>query len=159
MSNAAIAGITKHSLWSAWKEVRQQLKRTPRRDVLDYLEYDIDPDIWIGRLLTQIKTAEYYPERPARFSIAKSKGFDRVLTLPSIPDIVLYRTVVDFLFRRAARKQVKHAYFCQATLSKVVDAAENDAKLAICETSPFDVAQGLARLRARLRLGRLKQML
>lgn len=144
MPNAAIAGITKHSLWSAWKEVRQQLKRSPRRDVLDYLEYDIDPDIWIGRLLTQIKTAEYFPERPTRFCIAKSKGFDRVLTLPAIPDIVLYRTIVDLLFSRAARKQVKHAYFCQATLSRVVDAVENDAKLAMAaaksdDSSPYSL--------------------
>jgi hypothetical protein len=138
MSSTAIPGINKNSLWGAWKEVRQQLKRGPRRDVLDHLEYDIDPDVWIGRLLTQIKDAEYYPERPIRFSAAKAKGFNRILTLPAIPDVVLYRTIVDFLFRRAKRKQVKHAYFCQATLSKVVDEAESDARFIMATARAAD---------------------
>ena len=124
----AIRGVTKSTLWSAWKEVRRQLKRAPRRDVLDYLEYDIDPDVWIGRLLRRLAAGEYSPERPHRYTLAESKGFDRVITVPAIPDVVLYRTIVDYLFRRARRSQCKHAYFCQATLSKMVDDAELAAR-------------------------------
>lgn len=137
-----IRGVTKSALWSAWKEVRRQLKRSPRRDVLDYLEYDIDPDVWIDRLLRRLSSGEYSPERPNRFSLAKSKGFDRVITVPEIPDVVLYRTIVDYLFRRARKKQSKHAYFCQATLSQVVDEAGLAARATLAmekadDTSPY----------------------
>lgn len=133
MARSGATGITESALWSAWREVRRQLKRAPRRDVLDYLEYDIDPNVWITRLLRRLEAEDYSPERPQRFTVAKSKGFDRVITLPSIPDLVLYRTIVDYLFRRAKRQQVKHAYFCQATLSKVVDSAEKAALKKIAE--------------------------
>jgi hypothetical protein len=69
-----IPGITRSALWNAWKAVRSQLKKAPRRDVLDYLEYDIDPDVWINRLLNRLKIGEYTPEKPIRYSLAKSKG-------------------------------------------------------------------------------------
>jgi hypothetical protein len=117
-----IPGITKSALWNAWKAVRSQLKKAPRRDVLDYLEYDIDPDVWINRLLRRLKIGEYTPEKPIRYSLAKSKGFDRIITVPRVPDLVLYRTIVDHLFRKARRKQKKHVYFSRATLSKAVAA-------------------------------------
>ncbi len=136
----ALRGVTKSTLWSAWKEVRRQLKRAPRRDVLDYLEYDIDPDVWIGRLLRRLAAGEYSPERPHRYTLAKSKGFDRVITVPAIPDVVLYRTIVDHLFRRARRNQCKHAYFCQATLSKVVDDAELAARGAMAAAKAKDAS-------------------
>ena len=123
-----IQGITKSALWSAWKAVRIQLRRAPRRDVLDYLEYDVDPDVWIDRLLARLSSGDYAPERPHRYSLAKSKGFDRIITVPAIPDLVLYRTIVDRLFRRARRKQKRHVYFSQATLSKSVASFEQQAR-------------------------------
>ena len=131
MQGTAIKGINKASLWQSWKAVRSQLKRAPRRDVLDYLEYDVDPDVWISRLLVRIKNEDYSPESPVYCSIAKSRGFDRVITMPIVPDVVLYRTIVDHVYRRAAKREVKHAYFSQATLSKVVSAAASDAQFAI----------------------------
>ena len=115
-------------MWNAWKEVRRHLKRAPRRDVMDYLEYDIDPDVWINRLLRSLKNGDYAPEKPERYPLAKSKGFSRIITVPGVPDLVLYRTIVDHLFRKAGKKQRKHVYFCQSTLSKVVRQAGNDAR-------------------------------
>jgi len=46
-----IRGINKSSLWSAWKLVRKQLTKMAFRDVVDYLEFDIDPENWIKRPL------------------------------------------------------------------------------------------------------------
>jgi hypothetical protein len=128
-----LPGISRSALWSAWKEVRKQLRRAPYRDILDFLEYDIDPEVWIRRLLRRLQTEEYAPERPNRYSVAKSKGFDRIITLPSIPDLVLYRTIVDRLYVAARRKQVKHAYFSQITLSKITSGAEAAAIQKIAE--------------------------
>jgi hypothetical protein len=133
-----IQGISKSTLWRSWKEVRRQLKKAPRRDVLDYLEYDIDPDVWINRLLRRLASGEYSPERPTRYTLAKSKGFDRIITVPAIPDLVLYRTIVDFLFQRARRRQSKHVYFCQSALSKVVDQARHSAIVQIANENVKD---------------------
>jgi hypothetical protein len=116
----AIPGITKDALWNSWRETRRNLKRVPRRDILDFLEYDADPNVWISRLLRRLRSGEYSPEKPTRYPVAKSKGFDRIITLPHIPDVVLYRAIVDHLFAKAKRKQKKHVYFSQATLSRVV---------------------------------------
>ena len=84
-----IVGIHRTSLWKAWKIVRKNLRNASVRDVIDFLEYDVDPDIWINRLLRQIREGNYEPNSPSRFTLAKSKGFSRVMTFPAIPDLVL----------------------------------------------------------------------
>ncbi len=40
-----MVGINRSSLWNAWKSLRLELRKASVRDVLDYLDYDIDPDI------------------------------------------------------------------------------------------------------------------
>ena len=121
-----IPGISKNSLWISWRATRRELKRVRRRDVLDFLEYDVDPNVWINRLLRRLRSGEYSPEKPTRYPVAKSKGFDRIITLPHIPDVVLYRAIVDRLFARAKRKQKKHVYFSQTTLSTIVRTIEKE---------------------------------
>ncbi len=121
-----IQGITKNSLWTAWKNVRKQLSRTFIRDVTDFVEYDIDPDWWINRLLKDVEAGRYEPMTPYRFSVAKKMGFSRIMTFPSIPDLVLYRATVDFLYQKAKRFELKHVYFSQNTLSKKVLQVEQE---------------------------------
>ncbi len=55
--------------------------------------------------------------------------------MPSIPDLVLYRTIVDHLFRRARHQQKRHVYFSQATLSKVAAAAWTGARNQVREAA------------------------
>jgi hypothetical protein len=43
-----VVGITRSSLWSAWKAIRKQLSKASIRDVVDFLEYDVDPEVWIN---------------------------------------------------------------------------------------------------------------
>src|ERR1035437_3697554 len=95
---AAIKGISKSSLWSTWKLVRRDLRNASIRDVVDYIDYDVDPNKWILRLLEQISNGGYEPMSPFRFTLAKSNGFSRTMTQPSIPDLVLYRTIVDAIY-------------------------------------------------------------
>ena len=115
-----IHDINTSALWRAWKEVRKQLPRMHLRDVTDYIEYDVDPDWWIGRLLLDIERGTYEPATVHRFTIPKKMGFSRRMTLPSIPDLVLYRSIVNFLYKKAKRLEKKHVYFAQNTLSKKV---------------------------------------
>lgn len=123
-----VKGITKASLWAAWKNVRKQLGRTYLRDVTDFVEYDIDPDWWIKRLLNEVEGGRYEPAAPQRFSLAKKMGFSRRTTLPRVPDLVLFRAVADCLYRKAKSHERKHVYFAQNTLAKKIRKIEQEIK-------------------------------
>jgi hypothetical protein len=84
---AAIRGISKSSLWGTWKVVRTEIRKASIRDVIDFVDYDIDPETWILRLLNQISSGLYEPSAPLRFTLGKSNGFSRTMTQPAIPEI------------------------------------------------------------------------
>lgn len=122
-----IAGISKTSLWGAWKEVRTEVKNSTVRDIIDFLDYDIDPDIWIARLLRQVKAGAYEPQTPLRFTLAKSGGFKRRLTFPAVPDIVLLRAIANFVHKKAQRQQQPHVYYRRIDLQRAVQSAAQAA--------------------------------
>jgi hypothetical protein len=136
-TNSGIAGITESSLWTAWKAVRKALRHATVRDVVDFLDYDVDPDVWIGRLLEQLKAGTYEPRAPQRFPLAKSKGFSRRITTPNIRDLVLYRAIVDYCYQRAKRTEGRHVYFERARLAAVTNAAGQSAALAIADAAIY----------------------
>jgi hypothetical protein len=123
-----ITGISRTSLWNAWKEIRKNLKHASVRDVIDFLEYDIDPNVWINRLLRQLREGSYEPSSPRRFSLAKSKGFSRIITVPAIPDLVLYRAVLDRLYASGRRAEHKHVYFDRKRLFKVRQTSDSSVE-------------------------------
>ena len=122
-----IPGINKTALWSTWKIIRAEIRNGSVRDVIDFVDYDIDPDVWIERLLEQIASGRYEPATPFRFTIGKSNGFSRTMTQPNVPDLVLYRTVVDILHRKALRREHSHVYFKRERLQKAQAAAQQQA--------------------------------
>jgi hypothetical protein len=123
----AIKGITKTSLWSTWKMIRTELRKASIRDVIDFVDYDIDPDKWIQRLLDQISSGRYEPAPPFRFTIGKSSGFSRTMTQPAIPDLVLYRTIVDAIYRKALKREHRHVYFKRERLQQAQNLAQQQA--------------------------------
>jgi hypothetical protein len=123
-----IRGITRTSLWRSWKAVRKELRNASIRDVVDFLDYDVNPNVWIDRLLARIASGEYDPEAPRRFTLGKSKGFSRNMTLPAVPDLVLYRTIVEHIFSRSRGRKHKNVYFLRDELSKAQKAALDDAQ-------------------------------
>ena len=48
---SGIRGINRTTLWNSWKEIRRELRSASVRDPIDFLDYDIDPNIWINRLI------------------------------------------------------------------------------------------------------------
>jgi hypothetical protein len=124
---AAIKGISKTSLWSTWKIIRGELRNASIRDVIDFVDYDVDPDKWIRRLLDQISSGRYEPATPFRFTIGKSNGFSRTMTQPAIPDLVLYRTIVDAIYRKALKREHKHVYFKRERLQQAQNVAQQHA--------------------------------
>jgi|GEM_PF-2112551 len=130
-----VPGISKTSLWQAWKAVRKEFRRCSLRDVIDYMEYDLDPDVWIRDLLRSIQRGTYEPHPPRRFLIAKSNGFSRRMTMPHIPDLVLYRAIVDRLYRKSRRSEHRHVYFERTDLAKAQANAKKEASSERTETA------------------------
>jgi hypothetical protein len=124
---AAIKGISKTSLWSTWKIIRAELRNASIRDVIDFVDYDVDPDKWIQRLLDQLSSGKYEPAMPFRFTIGKSNGFSRTMTQPAIPDLVLYRTIVDAIYLKALKREHKHVYFKREHLQQAQNVAQHQA--------------------------------
>jgi hypothetical protein len=98
------------------------------RDAIDYLDYDIEPDIWIQRLLRHIRAGSYEPHAPARFFLAKSGGFRRTMTTPAVSDVVLFRAIANFVHLKARRYQQRHVYYRRSDLQSATEAAVKAAK-------------------------------
>ena len=49
------------------------------------------------------------------------------MTLPAVPDLVLYRTLVDHIYSRSRRRKHKNVYFLRDDLSKAQKAALDEA--------------------------------
>ena len=124
---APIKGISKTSLWSTWKIIRAELRNASIRDVIDFVDYDVDPAKWIQRLRDQISSGRYEPATPFRFTIGKSNGFSRTITQPAIPDLVLYRTIVDTIYRKALKREHKHVYLKRQRLQQAQNVAQQQA--------------------------------
>ena len=156
-----IRGINKNSLWRAWKDVRKQLSRTSRRDITDYVEFDIDPDWWINRLLKEVNIGNYEPVAPYRFTLAKKMGFSRQMTFPHIPDLVLYRSVTDCLYKKAKHLEKGRVYFARNTLSKKqkvvhdADADIDDSEYTFLSGSAFAKWREFSQYRKRLLLDKI----
>lgn len=144
-----IRGISKTNLWKSWKAVRKELKSASVRDVIDFLDYDVNPDFWIKRLLGRIGSGAYEPETPRRFTLGKSKGFSRTMTFPAIPDLVLYRTIVDYIYERSKGRRHKHVYFLRDQISKAKELALQQARHQMETAKGIDYADGEYRITGR----------
>ena len=132
--------ITKSRLWKSWKKLRRRLRDCQIRDVVDYIDYDIDPDAWISRLIKQIEVGSYEPSSPERYSIGKSRGFSRWMTLPEIPDLVLFHAICALVVERAQRRRRKHrhVYFSGAQIDKARrDISQRPALMDYIETIEY----------------------
>jgi len=118
--------VSRTAIWKAWKAVRKELKNSSIRDVVDFLDYDVNPDVWINRLVKSVSEGTYEPDPPRRFKLGKSKGFSRTMTFPAVPDLVLYRTLVDCIFQKAKRRQRRHVYFLRGEVAKVRQKVQKD---------------------------------
>jgi hypothetical protein len=123
-----MATVSRTALWAAWKSIRLELRKASLRDVIDYLDYDIDPNVWINRLVRQVSTGLYEPATPLRFTLAKSSGFSRTMTFPQVPDLVLYRALTNFIHRKAERFQQPHVYFLRDQIARAQEAGVADAQ-------------------------------
>jgi hypothetical protein len=109
----------------------------------------VNPEIWIKRLLARIASGDYEPETPIRFTLGKSKGFSRTMTLPAVPDLVLYRTIVNYLYSCSRGRHHKHVYFLQDELTKAQQKALVEGKSRMAAASNFEEVDGQYRFTGR----------
>ena len=140
-----IQGVTRTALWKAWKDIRKDLTKLSVRDVVDYVDFDIHPEVWINQLLRRIDAGTYEPEPPERFTLAKSNGFSRTMTLPHIPDAVLYRAIADYLYSKLKPRECKNVYYARGIPQPEVHADVADSGTVppiwhrVCETeTPYE---------------------
>jgi hypothetical protein len=138
----SIRGITRTSLWNAWKAIRKEVRNSSIRDIVDFLDFDINPDVWINRLLARIASGRYEPETPSRFTLGKSNGFVRTMTLPAIPDLVLYRAIVEYAYARSRGRRHKNVYFLRDELTQAQKKALDDALGRMEQASDIEVVEG-----------------
>jgi len=144
-----IRGISRTSLWTSWKAVRKELRQSTIRDVVDFLDYDVNPDVWINRLLARIASGEYEPETPKRFTLGKSKGFSRNMTLPAVPDLVLYKTIAEYVYSRSRGRRHKNVYFLRDDLSRAQKLAMDEAIGKMEQAKDFEQVDGQYRFTGR----------
>lgn len=144
-----IRGISRTSLWKSWKAVRRELKNSSVRDVVDFLDFDVNPNVWINRLLALITSGKYEPEIPKRFTLGKSKGFSRTMTLPAVPDLVLYRTIVDYVYARSRGRKHQNVYFLRDQVSKAQQRALSEGRARMQEAEDFELVYGQYRFTGR----------
>lgn len=124
---SGIPGINRTTLWNAWKQIRQEARHSTIRDVVDWLDFDLDPEVWISRLVRQLNDGTYEPKTPQRFTLAKANGFSRRMTLPDVRDLVLYRAITHHCYKRASRREREHVYFERSRLAEVQARAVDEA--------------------------------
>lgn len=148
-------GITRTALWEAWKNVRRLLRRASRRDVTDYFEFDVDPDQWINKAIKDIHDGRYEPETPYRFSLAKSMGFSRRMTMPRIRDLVVYRAITDRVLLRIRWSPGEHVHFARNTIARDRKRAQDSYDYGLLSGSAFDEWMKFNQYRKHLLLDRV----
>ena len=77
-----------------------------------------------------------------RFTLGKSKGFSRTMTLPSVPDLVLYRAIVDHIYESSSGRRHRNVYFLRDELSKAQRLAFSEGKKSMEEATDVESVDG-----------------
>ncbi|MBK9617596.1 MAG: hypothetical protein IPO31_00250 [Candidatus Obscuribacter sp.] len=96
-----------------WKAIRDGLKKADARDCLDYLEFDLLAEQRIRELRLRIINGTYIPKEPGKFELAKSRGAYRVMSVLTAEDALVFRHLVDHIYRLAQRNEPVGVFFAQ----------------------------------------------
>jgi Reverse transcriptase (RNA-dependent DNA polymerase) len=121
--------LTRALLLRAWKEVRGSIMRYSYRDALDHVEYDIEPEKWISRLIATVRDGTYRPHPATIGYLTKStSGFRRQMSYPDLPDLTLYYALSLHLYRRSKRFEAPTAFFDQKSEAMLHKEVEREAQ-------------------------------
>ncbi len=134
-----VPGLSRTALWRSWKEIRKKFRESSLRDVVDWVDFDLAPEKWIRRLLADVNDGRYEPRRPERFALGKSKGMSRWMTLPAVPDLVLFHCLATRIVARARgrRRRHRHVYFMRDQVAGVQKKAADEARRVMSVPAPY----------------------
>jgi hypothetical protein len=98
-------------LQATWKTLRKEISRVPVRDCIDYMETDVRSYHWLRGIQRRLLDGTYHPLQPGRREDAKSNGSFRVITVPHIDDVLVFRHLADDVYRRAKPLEPLGSFF------------------------------------------------
>ncbi len=109
-----IAEIVNHSsLVSTWKKkTHTDFRNFFLTDLVDYLDVNISINDVCARIVSKIKAGEYSVSGTKRYTVEKSKGLCRQMTLPSVADALTLQCLADVFWKEIKSKSPsKNAFF------------------------------------------------
>lgn len=103
--------FTYKQLLRTWIEIRNALKAVEVRDCLDYIEYQIETRERLLDLRQRVLSGAYEPAIPSRYENAKSSGSYRIITIPELDDLIVYRLISDQIYSRARVNESPSAFY------------------------------------------------
>ena len=90
--------------WSRLRDDTGSFKKLLVRDTLDFLDFNNDLDSNIKKLIFEIKSSNYHPQKPYLHQSPKSKGISRPTVCFDVSDALVYRFCIeeieDFLIEK-----------------------------------------------------------
>ena len=122
--------IAYKQLQATWRLLRDDLRNAPSRDCIDFLDIDMDQERWLQRTRRRVITDTYRPRQPERKEAAKSGGHFRVITMPMVDDLLVYRHIAEIVLSRARKDESPGTYFSRRyqrePVGKKLDAIPGD---------------------------------
>jgi hypothetical protein len=87
--------VSLKNLRKAWTIIRKEAKEVRARDPIDCLDWANSIDVTLPQIRLDLLSGEFTPSPPTRYTLAKSKGAFRIMTIPSIKDAIVYRLICD----------------------------------------------------------------
>lgn len=99
------------ALYRTSRALREEVRQVRGRDVVDWTDWFFDLGRRLPVLRQQILSGSYSPNPPTRYELPKTKGSFRIITVPNMRDVLVYRHIADVVLRRALPSKVKGAFF------------------------------------------------
>jgi hypothetical protein len=97
---------------------------------LDFVEFQIETKNRLLELRQKILSGTYEPVSPSRFESAKGSGAYRIITIPDVEDIIVYRLISDEVYRLAQKYESPNAFYSRrhgrTPIGQKIDRLESD---------------------------------
>ena len=94
-----------------WKRLRKEVAKAPVRDCIDHLDFDAASNERINSLYASLMAGAYHPSLPGRQEAAKSQGAYRIITIPQVADVIVYRRICEYVYAVAKPQEPPNAFF------------------------------------------------
>lgn len=94
-----------------WKHVRTEARNLSIRDVVDFVDWAVYIEATFDELAKALNGGYYQPTVPVRHEAPKGRGAVRIITAPSMVDVLVYRRICDEVLSRAVPHSSPGVFF------------------------------------------------